>query len=183
MHAQSCPTLCDITDCSPPGSSVHGISQARILERVAISFSWGSSRPRNGTRVSCTSCTGRRVLYHCAAWEPGYLIWLLGNPMKVVIVAFIIVIITFIIIIPVLKGYGNLSHHSRGSRRVKRSEAFSSHRQAVCSPTRAVYPGKRSPLEKMPPCLLCSRLQFDPIFLTLLTPTCAKTDSPMLSVN
>ena len=36
---QSCPTLCDPTDCSPPGSSVHGVSQARILEWVAISFS------------------------------------------------------------------------------------------------------------------------------------------------
>ena len=41
--------------CSLPGSSVHGISQARILERVAISFSKGSSWPRNQTRVSCTA--------------------------------------------------------------------------------------------------------------------------------
>ena len=41
--AQSCPTLCDPVDCSPPGSSVHGILQARILEWVAISFSRGSS--------------------------------------------------------------------------------------------------------------------------------------------
>ena len=41
---QSCPTLCDPMDCSPPGSSVHGILQARILEWVAISFSRGSSR-------------------------------------------------------------------------------------------------------------------------------------------
>ena len=41
--AQSCPTLCDPIDCSPPGSSVHGILQARILEWVAISFSRGSS--------------------------------------------------------------------------------------------------------------------------------------------
>ena len=40
-RAQSCPTLCDPIDCGPPGSSVHGILQARILERVAISFSWG----------------------------------------------------------------------------------------------------------------------------------------------
>ena len=39
--------------CSPPGSSVHGISQARILECIAISFSWGSSQPRNGTCISC----------------------------------------------------------------------------------------------------------------------------------
>ena len=41
--AQSCPTLCDPVDCSPPGSSVHGIPQARVLEWVAISFSRGSS--------------------------------------------------------------------------------------------------------------------------------------------
>ena len=41
--AQSCPTLCDPVDCSPPGSSVHGILQARILEWVALSFSRGSS--------------------------------------------------------------------------------------------------------------------------------------------
>ena len=38
LVTQSCPTLCDPMDCSPPGSSVHGILQARILERVAISF-------------------------------------------------------------------------------------------------------------------------------------------------
>ena len=42
--AQSCPALCDPMDCSPPGSSVHGILQARILEWVAISFSRGSSQ-------------------------------------------------------------------------------------------------------------------------------------------
>ena len=47
--AQSCPTLCYPVDCSPPGSSVHGILQARILEWVAISFSRGSSRPRSPT--------------------------------------------------------------------------------------------------------------------------------------
>ena len=47
-----CPTLCDPTDCGPPGSSVHGILQARILEWVAIPFSRGSSWPRDGTRVS-----------------------------------------------------------------------------------------------------------------------------------
>ena len=44
--AQSCLTLCDPMACSPPGSSVHGISQAKILEWVAISSSRGSSRPR-----------------------------------------------------------------------------------------------------------------------------------------
>ena len=45
--AQSCPTLCDPLDCSLPGSSVHGIFQARILGWVAISFSRGSSQHRD----------------------------------------------------------------------------------------------------------------------------------------
>ena len=49
---------------SPPGSSVHGISQARVLEWVAISFSRGSSWPRDRTCASCISCTGRWILYH-----------------------------------------------------------------------------------------------------------------------
>ena len=52
-----CPTLCNPMNCSPLDSSVHGISQARILERVAIFFSRGSSRTRDQTRVSCM--TGR----------------------------------------------------------------------------------------------------------------------------
>ena len=50
--AQSCPTLCDPMDCSLPHSSVHGIFQARVLEWVAISFSRGSSRPRDRTQIS-----------------------------------------------------------------------------------------------------------------------------------
>ena len=53
--AQSCPNPCDPVDCSPPGSSVHGILQARILEWVAISFSRGSSQPMDQTRVSLTA--------------------------------------------------------------------------------------------------------------------------------
>ena len=48
---------CDLLACSPPGSSVHGISQARILEWVAISFARGSSWPRDWTYISCISCT------------------------------------------------------------------------------------------------------------------------------
>jgi len=55
--AQSCTTLCDPMDCSPPGFSVHKILQARILKWVAIPFSRGSSRPRDRTWVSCI--TGR----------------------------------------------------------------------------------------------------------------------------
>ena len=50
LVAQSCPTLCDPR--SPPGSSVHGILQARILEWVAIPFSRGSFQPRDGTLIS-----------------------------------------------------------------------------------------------------------------------------------
>ena len=50
--AQSCPTLCDPMDCSLPSSSVRGIFQAIVLEWIAISFSRGSSRPRDWTRVS-----------------------------------------------------------------------------------------------------------------------------------
>ena len=52
LFAQSCPTLCDPMDCNLPGSSVHGILQARILEWLAIPFSRGSSWPRNQALVS-----------------------------------------------------------------------------------------------------------------------------------
>ena len=53
--AQSCLTLCDPTDGSPPGSSVHGILQARILEWVVVPFARGSCQPRDRTLVSCTA--------------------------------------------------------------------------------------------------------------------------------
>ena len=64
--AQSCLTLCDSMDCSPPGSSVHGIFQARILEWVATPFSQGSSWPRDWTHVSCVSCIAGRFFTHWA---------------------------------------------------------------------------------------------------------------------
>ena len=57
---------------SLPGSSVHGIFQARMLEWVAIFFSRGSSRPRDWTHVSGISCTGRQILYPWAPWEDIY---------------------------------------------------------------------------------------------------------------
>ena len=57
LVAQLCPTLCNPMDCSLPGSSVHGILQARILEWVDIPFhSRESSRPRDWTWVSCIAC-------------------------------------------------------------------------------------------------------------------------------
>ena len=52
---QLCPSLCNPTDYTPPGSSVHGVLQARILEWVAISFSRGSMRPRSWTQLSSTA--------------------------------------------------------------------------------------------------------------------------------
>ena len=76
--AQSCPTLCDSMDCSPPGSSVHGILQARILEWVAIFFSRGSSWPRDWTQISHIAGRGfnlwatreaPRCLLHCIFME------------------------------------------------------------------------------------------------------------------
>ena len=71
---QSCLTLCDLMDYSPPGSSVHGILQARILEYVFISFSRGSSPPRIEPR------SARRQTFYCLRHE--------GNP-KVTLQAFI----------------------------------------------------------------------------------------------
>ena len=58
---QPCLTLCNPMDCSLPGSSVHGISQARILECVAISYSRGSSRPKDRTQVSFVSSIVRWI--------------------------------------------------------------------------------------------------------------------------
>ena len=60
--AQSCLTLWDLMDCSLPGSSVHGIFQARVLEWVAISFSKGSSIPTQGSNPGLPHC--RQTLYH-----------------------------------------------------------------------------------------------------------------------
>ena len=59
---------CNPMDCGLPGSSVHGIFKARILEWVAIFFPWDLPNP-DGTLVSCISCIGRQILYHWAIWE------------------------------------------------------------------------------------------------------------------
>ena len=61
-----CSTLCDPIDCSLPGSSVHWISQAKILEWFAISFSRASSPPRDWSYIPCI---GRWILYYWATWE------------------------------------------------------------------------------------------------------------------
>ena len=71
MCAQLCSILCNprLLPPSLPGSSVHGILQARILACVAISSSKGSTQPRDWTRGSCVSCIGRQILYHWATLE------------------------------------------------------------------------------------------------------------------
>ena len=58
---RSGPALCDPMNGNPPGSSVHGIFQARIMKEVAISFSRGSSQSKDQTSISCI---GRQILYH-----------------------------------------------------------------------------------------------------------------------
>ena len=77
--AQSCPTLCNLMDCSPPGFSVRGISQARVLEWVAIFSSREFLWPRDQTHISCISCIGRRILYHWATWEAIYIHMYIGT--------------------------------------------------------------------------------------------------------
>ena len=81
VHTQLCPTLCDPRDCSPLGSSVHGISQARMLEWVAIPFSRGSSWPSDRTQVSRAAGSFlycRPTLYqlnqHSQGWKRGVLL-------------------------------------------------------------------------------------------------------------
>ena len=65
VHAHLCPILWGHMDCSLLGSSVHRIFQARILNGLSFpTYSRGSFQPRDLTRVSCVSCTGRWILYH-----------------------------------------------------------------------------------------------------------------------
>ena len=72
LVAESCPSVCNPMDYSPLGSSVHGISQARLLEYVAISYSVGSSWPRDQTYI----CIGKWILYLWATREAQLFIYL-----------------------------------------------------------------------------------------------------------
>ena len=79
----ACLTLCDPTDCSPPGSSVHGILQARTLAWVAVHVSRGSSWPRDRTRVSSVFCIGKWILYHwCHLGSPQHSIIAISARLK-----------------------------------------------------------------------------------------------------
>ena len=67
--AHSYSTLYHLMDCNPPGSSVHGIIQARILEWLDISSSRGSSGPRfELASPPCSAYVGKQTVYHCASW-------------------------------------------------------------------------------------------------------------------
>ena len=61
--------FCNPMDCSPPGSTVHGVLLARILEWVAVPFSRGSSQPRDWVHISCVCWIGRQIPYHWATRE------------------------------------------------------------------------------------------------------------------
>ena len=65
--------LLETPSTNPPGSSAHGISQARILEWIAISSSRVSTQSRDQTHVSCVSYIGMQILYHSATWEAPYM--------------------------------------------------------------------------------------------------------------
>ena len=69
VHARLCLTLCDPMDWSLPASSVCGILQAVVLKWIAVSYSRGSSQPRDRTQVTCISCIGKHVLYCCTIRE------------------------------------------------------------------------------------------------------------------
>ena len=69
MCAQSCPALCDSMECSPPGSSVHGISQGTMLERVFTLLPRGSSPSRDRTRIFCISCVARSFFTTEPPWK------------------------------------------------------------------------------------------------------------------
>jgi len=79
-------------NCSPPGSSIHGILQVGILEWVDISFSRVSSWPRDGTHVSCI---GRRIPYHWATWET-YMVWISQISLSLFCIRIIVVPASFV---------------------------------------------------------------------------------------
>ena len=79
---KSCPALCDLMDCSLPGSSVHGISQAGLLEWVAISSTRESSQPRDWTPVSCIGQAGSLPLCHLGSPVNPYALYLQSDYFK-----------------------------------------------------------------------------------------------------
>ena len=85
---QSSPTLCNPMNCSPPGSSVPGILQARILEWVAMPSSRGSSQPRDWTHISCVFCIAGGFFTAESPGKPCRDVWIWGQ-IFILIVSFI----------------------------------------------------------------------------------------------
>ena len=89
-------SLCDPNDCSPPGSSVHGIFQARMLEWIGISCSREYSRPRDWTQVYFVFCIGR--FFNTATWEATWDEMLIYLPLQISSLA---VFQTFLYFLPI----------------------------------------------------------------------------------
>ena len=79
LVTQSCPNLCNPMDCSLPGSSIHGIILARILEWIACSFSRGSSQSCDWTHVYSHLLLGRQILYHWATGQAYFSMYVGGK--------------------------------------------------------------------------------------------------------
>ena len=103
--------FCDPMDCSPPGFSVHGISQARILEWVAISFYRGYYRPRD--RI-CISCIGWQILNPCTTREIWKSCWVSSNSLSSFIVMIVWFFLSFILLIWLIFTFLRLSPHEHG---------------------------------------------------------------------
>ena len=90
VHAKLCPTLCNPMDCSLPGSSIHGILQARMLERVTLPSSRRYSQPRiEPTSLTSPALAGRFFTTN-ATWEtPRYIFSLFRNPLMVIFIIYI----------------------------------------------------------------------------------------------
>ena len=91
LVAHSCPALCNPVNCSPPGSSICGISQARTLECIAILFSRGFSWPRDGTQVSYI---GKWIFYCWASREAGMYGWLKANLSVTIVSSWVLLVVT-----------------------------------------------------------------------------------------
>ena len=82
---QSCLTLCDSMVCSPPGFTVHGVLQARILEWVAMPSSRGSSQTRDGTHISTSPASADLFFTTSANWEAHSLVYSCAFPINILL--------------------------------------------------------------------------------------------------
>ena len=106
-------TLCVPMDCSLPGSSVHGIFTARILEQVAISFSRGIFLTQ-GSNLLCISWIARQILYHCSNWEDHKNIYIHTHTyIKLVIYSFFLYFLRLYVLRAILDLKQNLEEYAQ----------------------------------------------------------------------